>query len=41
MRGDDPVSAAEAQRRIEAARARLKAAIPPPPPDDDDNDAPV
>jgi hypothetical protein len=30
LRSDDPVSAAEAQRRIEEARKRLKASIPPP-----------
>jgi hypothetical protein len=35
LRSDDPVPAAEAQRRIEAARERLKASIPPPSDEDE------
>jgi hypothetical protein len=35
LRADDPVPAAEAQRRIEAARERLRATIPPPADEDD------
>jgi len=35
LRSDDPVPPSEAQRRIEEARARLKASIPPPSDEDE------